>query len=404
MLFLKLTCLDALYGGAAGGGKSDALLMAALQYVDQPGYHAILIRDTYKNLSMPEALMDRSMQWLYNTDAQWLGENKTWVFPSKSTISFGYLDGPNDHFNYQSSEFQFVGLDEAVNIRENQALYMFSRLRRLKNSTAPIRFRCASNPPAREQVARGEWVKRRYIDKHTKDDGNIFIPSRLNDNPYLDATVYVKSLDKLDPITRAQLLNGDWDIKVDGRMFSRDWFKIAKIAPKEVVKRVRYWDMAATEPSKKNVDPDYTSGCKMSITQDGIFYIESIIRFRKKPRETEATIRQVADLDGKDTAIWIEQEPGSSGKSIIDHYRRHILPEFIFYGDKASGSKSERATPFSSQAHAGNVYLVDGAWCRDFLDEIELFPDGNHDDQVDSCSGAFDKLFITGAEPRISII
>jgi hypothetical protein len=198
--FLWLTDRDVFYGGAAGGGKSDALLMAALQYVDIPGYNAVLFRDTYQNLTKAEGLLDRAHSWLQNTDAQWKGEQKYYLFPSGARIWFSYLDGPLDHFNHQGAEYQFVGIDEVVNVRENQAVYVgFSRCRKvnadsykndLKRLTdynekeihrfyqqykqIPLRFRSASNPPTAEQLAKGAWVKSRYVDKATRGD-RVFI-------------------------------------------------------------------------------------------------------------------------------------------------------------------------------------------------------------------------------------
>ena len=407
--FLLLMCEEAFYGGAAGGGKSIALLAAALQFVDHSNYDAILMRDTYANLSKPNALMDVSFKWLYNTDAHWDGEKKRWKFPSNATLSFGYLDGPNDHFNYQGPEYQFVGIDEITNIRENQARYMFSRLRKNDGSPIPIRFRAASNPPAREQVERGEWVKSRYVDPYLRDKDIIFIPAWSNDNPHLDQDAYAKSLSKLDPITRKQLEEGDWDVNAKGEMFERHWFQIVDVMPANTLETVRYWDLAATEldPKKHKTEgqhPAFTAGCKMSKTKDGLYYIQSIVRAQHKPKSVEALVRQTADLDGKRIPIWMEQEPGSSGVNTIDHYRRMILPEFNFREDKVSGSKVERAMPLASQADAGNVFLVKGEWNEPFLKEIELFPIGKFKDQVDVASGAFDKLAHHGVQVRIRTV
>ena len=390
-----MNCREAFYGGAAGGGKSDALLMAALQYVDIPGYNAILIRDSYQNLNKPEALVPRSHEWLQPTDAAWIGEKKLWRFPSGATLSFGYLDGPYDHFNYQSAEFQFVGIDECVAIREHQALYMFSRLRRVKAHKVPIRYRTASNPPQRLQAERGDWVKTRYVNPKTRRQGIVFISARIDDNPYLDKDEYVYSLNKLDPITRQQLLLGDWDVNIKGRMFDRSWFKLAKEAPSVFTQTVRYWDLAATEEDPEK-EPAYTAGCRMGKTTDGLYYITSMMRFRHAPRQVEALVRQAADLDKKGVWIWMEQEPGSSGVNTIDHYRRNVLPEFVFKGDKVTGNKIERASPFASQAEAGNVVLVEGHWNEQFLEEIEFFPDGKFKDQTDAASGAFEKLANVG--------
>ena len=401
MAFLKLDCLEAFYGGAAGGMKSETLLMAALQFVDCENYNAILIRDTFKNLSMPESLMDRADEWLRPTDAHWDGENRKWRFPSGATLNFGYLDAPKDHFNYQSAAFQFVGIDELVNIREKQAMYMFSRLRRLEDSDIPIRFRAASNPPTREQFERGAWVKARYVDPLTRRKGVIFVPAKLEDNPYIDKEEYIKSLNELDPITREQLLNGDWDVHVKGNMFDRSWFEIVekdRVPEGKIIARARFWDRAATEETKENKKPAYTCGARWSKTKEGIYYIESVIRFRKSSLENEQIIRQTADMDGRKVHIGMEQEPGSSGKDTIDRYRRMILPEFTFKAISARTRKSkfEWASPWASQAEAGNIKLVKAPWNEAFLDEIELFPDSEFKDQVDACSGAFSMI----AKPR----
>ena len=106
----------------------------------------------------------------------------------------------------------------------------------------------------------------------------------------------------------------------------------------------------------------------------------------------EALIKQTAELDGYNVEIYMEQEPGSAGVESIDYYSRHVLKGHAFWGVKTTGSKSERAAPVSSAAEAGNIRIVEGAWNGDFLDEIEAFPQGAHDDQVDALSGAFAQL------------
>src|SRR6266508_6612551 len=88
-LFLLLDCREAFYGGAAGGGKSDALLMAALQYVDVPGYSALLLRRTYAELEKSDGLIPRADAWLSNTDARRHDGGKLWTFPSGARLEFG---------------------------------------------------------------------------------------------------------------------------------------------------------------------------------------------------------------------------------------------------------------------------------------------------------------------------
>jgi hypothetical protein len=194
---------EAFYGGAAGGGKSDALLMAALQYVDQPGYAALILRRTFAQLDLPGAIMSRSKEWLTGA-AHWNDDRKTWTFPSNATVTFGYLENDNDVYRYQGPEFQFVGFDELTQFSEKQYRYLFSRVRRLVDSNVPIRIRAASNPGGIGHA----WVKRRFIDE--RKPGVVFIPAKLDDNPHLDRAEYVLSLAELDETLRNQLLNGDW--------------------------------------------------------------------------------------------------------------------------------------------------------------------------------------------------
>src|SRR5687767_893160 len=117
--FLWLDTKEAFFGGSAGGGKSDALLMAALQYVDVPGYAAIIFRRSYTDLALPGAIMSRAQEWLANSDAKWNDNEKQFTFPSGAVVTFAYLKAPNDKFRYQSAEFQFVGFDELTHFPED---------------------------------------------------------------------------------------------------------------------------------------------------------------------------------------------------------------------------------------------------------------------------------------------
>ena len=385
--FLMLDIQEALYGGAAGGGKSDALLMGALQYASVPNYSALLLRRSYTDLSLPGALMDRTRQWLSTTDAVWRDSNKTWVFPGGGTLTFGYLERPGDEYRYQSTEFQYVGFDELTQFTETQYRYLFSRLRRLSDTNVPLRMRAASNPGGIGH----EWVRERFIDAEGTVEGRIFISASLPDNPYLDQDAYLNSLQQLDPITRQQLLMGDWSARQPGNLFKREWFPVVSELPVMVNKSVRYWDLAAT-PAKLGTDPDYTAGVRVDYGADGLYYVVDVQKMRGTPGEVEALIKQTADIDGGGTQIFIEQEPGASGVNTIYHYVTRVLKDYTVRGQRATGSKVERAGPVSSQAEVGNVRLYRGAWLGPFLDEVEAFPLGGHDDQVDALSGAFMRL------------
>jgi predicted phage terminase large subunit-like protein len=389
--FLLDLSREALYGGAAGGGKSSALLMAALQFIAVPGYAAIIFRRTYQDLSLPGALMDRCREWLYHSSAKWNDETHTWTFPNQATLTFGYLEHENDRLRYQGSEFQFVGMDEVTQLLETSYRYLFSRLRKPADgplSRVPLRMRAATNPGG---PGHG-WVARRFIEpweqwklgKAPKPLRN-FHPATLDDNPHLDRDEYAESLMQLDPVTRAQLLRGDWSVRPEGRMFKREWWPVLREEPL-FGHKIRFWDLAATD-EKPGIDPDWTAGCLLHRDRAGAYTVLDMIRRRSTHFDVEKLVRQTAEIDGRNVPIYMDQDPGQAGKAQAAAYRR-LLDGFEFHTEPSSGKKTVRAAPVASQAEAGNIRLLIGPWIGDFLDEIEIFPDGEHDDQVDALSGA----------------
>jgi hypothetical protein len=116
LAFLLCPRPEALFGGAAGPGKTEALLMGALQHVEHPGYHALLLRRTFRQLNQSNSIMNRARQWLANTDAVWKEADKRFTFPSGATITFGNLDSEDDVYQYDSSEFQYIGFDELTSL------------------------------------------------------------------------------------------------------------------------------------------------------------------------------------------------------------------------------------------------------------------------------------------------
>lgn len=402
--FMMLNCKEAFYGGAAGGGKSDCLLMDALQYVDVPGYSAILFRKTFADLVKPGALIDRAKDWLapfmLTGEVQWREKERQFIFKKQdhrgkwsikvSTLQFGYLDGENDKYNYQGGEYHFIGFDELTHFSEPNYRYLFSRARRLKGSGVPLKIRAASNPPDDGQ---GVWVYDRFVNPETKKQHVIFLPAGLDDNPFVDKESYLENLNELDAVTRARLKDGVWTIKRAGNMFKRDWFPEVEILPPGR-RKVRFWDCAASAINalKKRDDPDYTAGLLLSEFQ-GNFYIEDIEAFRGKPEEVERRQKQMVSRDGRSVPIREEQEPGSSGIAVIDQKARTIFYGLNYKGERPSGNKIDRAGPCSAAAERGQVFVYKG--CRNielFFEQAETFPAegyGIHNDLVDAFSGAF---------------
>ena len=224
--FLLLDCREAFYGGAAGGGKSDALLAGALQYVDVPGYAALILRRTFAELEGADGLLARGHEWLapHREDGvRWNEQKHRWTFPTRSytkmgsnaeadaLLEFGHVQEEKDKHKYQSKAYQYLGFDELTSFTETQYEYIgFTRSRRRKQgliSQVPIRVRSASNPG---NVGHG-WVKRRFIT--SPNPGVIFVPAKVADNPGLDVTDYVEhSLSTIGEVLRQQLLDGDWGV------------------------------------------------------------------------------------------------------------------------------------------------------------------------------------------------
>jgi len=153
-----------------------------------------------------------------------------------------------------------------------------------------------------------------------------------------------------------------------------------------IQKTVRYWDKAGTQGGGA-----YTVGCQMSLLKNGKWLIHSIVRGQWDTDRREAIIRMTAEADGSKTKIGIEQEPGSGGKESAQSTVRN-LAGYSVIADRPTGDKIFRADPFSVQVNNGNVLLMQAAWNRTFLDELEMFPNSTYKDQVDAASGAFAML------------
>jgi predicted phage terminase large subunit-like protein len=421
--FLADMSREAFYGGAVGGGKSIALMMAASQFLHRPGYAALLLRKSFADLEKPRALMDIASQWWGGREGvKFDRQNHEYTFECRdpygqlighSTITFGSLDEENDRYKYQGGAYHFIGFDELTQHKERDYTYLFSRLRKPKETPIPTRMRSTGNPGG----VGHEWVYKRFIgpwETWVKGIGpeprRHFIPASLKDNTKLDQADYIESLMELDPITRAQLLRGDWNIRPEGRMFKREKFKPISRHDLPRCRWVRFWDMASTEPNM-NLDPDYTVGLLMGMSADGRIYIADVRRWRHNPAENDFLCAATSQYDTRNVLQLMEQEPGASGKVAIHHYRNGAFRTANFRGVSAVGkgrgattitsrtgrtprAKIVAAGPVASRVDSDLCYVVvDGSWdVEAFLSEVEVFPDAEHDDQVDALSGAYNEL------------
>lgn len=209
-----------LYGGAAGGGKSDALLIDATGQIEDGAYQAILFRRNYPAL---EELIKRSHELYPLMGGQWHKTEKTWRFPSGATIKFRFLERDEDVRNYQGHQYQWIGFDELTHFTEWQWWYMFSRCRpRRVGQRCYMRASCNPDGPGLHWVKAmfvdcapaGQLVRREIANPITGKTEHItqrFIPAKLKDNPALANSSYAITLASLPDAERKALLEGDWD-------------------------------------------------------------------------------------------------------------------------------------------------------------------------------------------------
>jgi len=438
-LFLAGSCLIPTH-------NSWALLLECLRYTYLPTFHGILFRRTYPQIMNPGGLWSTSQDIFPSVQARGLVTKLMWEFPSGATISFKHMQYEADKIQYQGAQIPFIGWDELTHFTEGQFFYMLSRLRSMSGVRGYVRATC--NPDADSWVAefidwwiaddgyadlskagKLRWLLRRgdvkkwydtkreaLEDNPEADEGDpksvTFIPASVYDNKALlqKDPAYLSNLKALGSVERERLLGdaergGNWHIKAGGTLFKREWFQIIPQAPEKMMGVCRFWDKAATEPAPGK-NPDWTVGAKVGF-KDGQWFILDVHRFQKSSFHVEQLIKQDAIMDGFECQIRMEEEGGSAGKDNISSYARNVLPGFDFDGIRSTGSKTVRAQPLARAAEAGNVFLVQGEWNKDFLDEAESFSETcEHDDQIDGVDGALNHLAkqfldpgFTGAAP-----
>lgn len=333
--------MEAGFGGAAGGGKSDALLMGALRWVHVPGYAALILRRTYQDLALPGAIMDRSHAWLQGTDATWNGTEKRWTFPSGATLSFGYLDTERDRFRYASAEFQHIAFDELTQFPEAWYRFLFSRLRKRQGVDVPLMMRSATNPGGIGH----EWVRRRFLSGAA--DAPPFIPSRLTDNPSIDAEAYTEALERLDPTTRKQLLEGVWVRDSGGLVYRFDESRNVGDAPERCDFHVLAMDFGFTDATAFVV-------LGWRANERRVYALTSFKVRAKTPGEIGEMARALEDAYRFDAIVG---DVGGLGKGYAEEARRRFAVPI-----EAAEKKNKRGyiDLLNGALSAGEVVLVRG--------------------------------------------
>lgn len=172
---------------------------------------------------------------------------------------------------------------------------------------------------------------------------------------------------------------------LEGGVFKPHKIEIIEALPAQSIKWCRGWDLGAT------VGGDPTAGVRLGKCSDGSFIIADLVHGDVGPDERDSMLKNTAPLDGLSTTISIPQDPGQAGKTQALYLTR-MLSGFVVKTSPESGDKITRAEPFAAQVNVGNVKMLKGAWNQTIINEMRLFPNGNHDDTIDACSRAFAEL------------
>jgi len=430
-----------IYGGAAGGGKSFAMLMEPLRYVAVKGFNAVIFRAQFSDIVKSGGLWEESE----NMYGQIKGAtprivDKQWVFRDKagnvvSKVTFAYVNEQNLG-TWKGSQIALLGFDELCDIPEKVFFFMLSRNRSTCGVEPYVRGTCNPDPdswvakfiewwidqdtgyaiPERSGVIR--WFIRRdekiyWAD--TKEElwerfgletpeekaeprSATFIMSNVYDNKELLKVnpAYLGNLKALPEVERERFLRGNWKIRpASGLYFNRAQVEIiSEVNPKDIQYVCRAWDFAATEQKDSN-DPDFTSGVLMGKTTGGRFIILDVFNQRIKAGDVEKVLKNTSAMDRTKYKnmykVRIPIDPGAAGKIVADSYVK-MLAGYSVSSERVTGSKIARATPFASQWQNGNVAILAGEWNEQYLAQMDYFPDGKHDDMVDASADAFNEL------------
>jgi predicted phage terminase large subunit-like protein len=427
--FLSSTADVVIYGGAAGSGKTWALLRQPLDHIENSEFSGVIFRRTSPQIRNPGGLWDESVTLYSPLNAEPKQTVLEWAFPSGAKLKFAHLQYDLDVHDWQGAQVPFIGFDQLEHFSASQFWYMFSRNR----STCGVHpyIRATVNPDADSWVAEliawwidqetgfpiesrsgvVRWFIRRNnelvwadskeeltCDSPDEEPKSLtFIPAKLSDNQILmqKDPGYLANLRALSFVDRERLLGGNWKIVATaGKIFNRAWFEIVDAVPAGG-EEVRFWDLAATEKkmlakTNKTTDPDFTAGCKIKMAY-GVYYVLDAQAAQIGPPDADNLIKNTASQDKRECKVRWEIEGGASGVRDSLHLVQ-LLAGYDCAGVRPEGDKIVRAKGLAAQALAGNVKLLRGDWNTRWLNHMHGQPELPHDDEMDAASGAFNEL------------
>lgn len=406
--FLAAPEKDVLYGGAAGGGKSYAMIVDPLRYAHIGAHRALILRKTLKEL---RELIDKSRE-LYPRafpGAKYKETEKLWTFPSGATIAFGYLEKDADVYQYQGQAFSWIGFDEITHLpTEFPWNYLQSRLRTTDPDIIPY-MRATANPGGVGHT----WVKERYVEAAEWNEGFVgedgltrrFIPASLHDNPYLTRDgQYEIMLKALPEVHRRRLLMGDWDVS-EGSAFPEFDRSLHVCEPFDIPtgwSRLKGVDYGYTSPSAvvwAAVDPD--DGTIIVYRE---LYERGLTGEELKIKMTELEINETRDIPGVlDGAAW--NRTGYTGPTIGEQLCRYPFGHKLRPADKNRiAGKVQVHSYLKPSPTTGRPKLLIFNSCRNLIRELSAIPvseKNSEDVDTDAEDHAYDALrYLLMSRPR----
>lgn len=405
--FLAAPETDVLYGGAAGGGKSYAMLVDPLRFAHINNHRALILRKTLGEL---RELINTSRE-LYPAafpGSKYKESEKIWKFPSGATLEFGYLEKDSDVYRYQGQAFSFIGFDEITHLAtEFPWNYLASRLRTTNPDITPY-MRATANPGG----VGHSWVKKRYVEPAKPNTSFVgqdgisrrFIPALLKDNPYLHKDGrYQKMLESLPEVHRKRLLEGDWDVS-EGAAFP-EFSKVDHVcSPFEIPthwNRLKGVDYGYASPSAciwAAVDPD--DGTLIVYRE---LYIKGLTGYELAKAITEKERAEHTSIPGVlDTAAW--NRTGYSGPTIGEQLRRGPYGHKLRPADKNRIGGKVQIHELLKRSDTGRPGLIIFNTCVDLIRELSSIPlDQKNPEDVDTHvdDHAYDALrYLVMSRPR----
>lgn len=429
-----------IFGGAAGGGKTFSLLADPLRHRDVKGFRALIFRRTFPEINLPGGMWEASELMYRAIGGSPSYGAKAWMWPSGASVKFAHMQREADKFNYLGAEITMIGFDQVEMFSEGQFFYMLNRLRSMCGVKPYMRATCNPDPdswvakfiawwigedgfPLYERSGAVRWFYRvedaiRWHGSREEAEAAhpdlaaegppfsvTFIPAKLSDNRALleKDTDYKSKLMAMDRVSRGRLLDGNWKIRATaGSYFDRAEVEMVDALPTDphAWTWVRAWDLAATEPTQENPDPDWTAGILMGYrAATETILIRHMEHVQERAGSVKTRVQRVAKRDGHGVRVVIPQDPGQAGKGQAEDFVDMLADAgFDVATRPASKTKETRAKPFAAHWQHGKVRVLIGGWNDAFFAEMERFPSPTaHDDIVDACSDAFAEL-TTGSE------